>query len=72
MAVRLRTRLALAFAVVAAVVAGLVGMLSYHAAGEPIADETDRSLSSTTTALLEGQTGVLSALPPRPRHRAAP
>ncbi|WP_433035462.1 hypothetical protein [Actinomycetospora sp. CA-053990] len=60
----LRTRLALAFAVVAAVVAGLVGVLSYHSAGERTADETDRSLGAATTALLEGQTAVLGALPP--------
>lgn len=62
----LRTRLALAFALVAAVVAGLVGVLSYHSAGERTTDETDRSLASATTALIRGQTAVLSALPPSP------
>ncbi|GLZ49848.1 two-component sensor histidine kinase [Actinomycetospora sp. NBRC 106375] len=60
----LRTRLALAFALVAAVVAGLVGVLSYHSAGERISDESDRSLAAATTALIDGQTAVLSALPP--------
>ena len=62
----LRTRLAVAFALVAALVAGVVGILSYHSAGERISEETDRSLASATTALLDGENAVLSALPPSP------
>jgi two-component system sensor histidine kinase MprB len=41
-------------------------VLSVHAAGERTADETDRSLAAATTALEQGQTAVLAALPPSP------
>ncbi|NWJ73276.1 HAMP domain-containing histidine kinase [Pseudonocardia sp. ICBG1122] len=57
----LGTRLALAFALVAAVVAGTVGVLSYHSASERISGEIDRSLQAATTALAGGQTAVLGA-----------
>lgn len=53
------TRLAVAFAVVAAVVAATVGVLSYRSASDRISDEIDRSLQATTTALAGGQTAVL-------------
>jgi two-component system, OmpR family, sensor histidine kinase MprB len=61
--VSLRTRLALAFALVAAVVATGVGALSYHAAAERTTEEIDRSLRSATTALAAGGTQVLAAAP---------
>lgn len=57
----LRTGFALAFALISAIVAGLVGVLSYHAASERITQEVDRTLSSATASVVEGQTGVLSA-----------
>ena len=57
----LRTRFALAFATVGAVVAGLVGALSYHAAADRITAEIDSSLASVTAALVSGQDQVLSA-----------
>ncbi|TCK22372.1 HAMP domain-containing sensor histidine kinase [Pseudonocardia endophytica] len=59
----LRTRLALAFALVAAVVATGVGALSYHAAAERTTEEIDRSLRSVTTALAAGGTQVLAPVP---------
>jgi two-component system sensor histidine kinase MprB len=58
--VSLRSRFALAFALVSVVVAGLVGVLSYRAASDRIAAEIDRSLQSTTVALAGGQTEVLA------------
>ena len=63
----LRSRFALAFALVAAVVAGLVGLLSYHAAADRIQSETDRSLQTATTALLAGNDGALSTPAPNGR-----
>ena len=60
----LRVRFALAFAVVAAVVAGTVGVLSFHAASERIFQEIDTSLRSATVALADGQSDVLNAPPP--------
>lgn len=57
----LRTRLALAFAVVGAVVAALVGLLSYRAASERITAEIDQSLRSVATAVVAGQTQVLES-----------
>jgi two-component system, OmpR family, sensor histidine kinase MprB len=60
----LRSRFALAFALVGAVVAGLVGVLSYHAASEQITAEIDRSLASVTAAVVAGQDEVLAAAPP--------
>jgi two-component system sensor histidine kinase MprB len=58
--VNVPTRLALAFALVAAVVAGAVGLLSYHSAEQQTFDEIDRSLQSAATALASGQSAVLS------------
>lgn len=55
----LRTRFALAFALVAVVVAGLVGFLSYRAASDRTTDEIDRSLRATSAAVAAGQTEVL-------------
>ncbi len=60
----LRTRFALAFAAVAAAVAGLVGLLSYNAAADRISNELDRTLQTATTALENGQNGVLSVPTP--------
>jgi two-component system sensor histidine kinase MprB len=57
----LRSRFALAFALVGAVVAGLVGVLSYHAASERITQEIDNSLTSVTTAVANGQDEVLAS-----------
>lgn len=48
----LRSRFALAFAAVGALVAVLVGMLSYGAAADRITAETDRTLRSAMTALV--------------------
>ena len=58
----LRTRFALAFAAIAAVVAGLVGLLSYKAAADRITSELDRTLRTATTALENGQDGVVTEL----------
>lgn len=60
----LRSRFALAFALVSAVVAGLVGVLSYQAAADRIGQEIDRTLSSATTSVAAGETGVLTAAVP--------
>ena len=49
----LRARLALAFAVVGAVVAVLVGLLSYRAASDRIFAEIDRSLRSATVTVAQ-------------------
>ena len=68
----LRSRFALAFALVGAVVALLVGVLSYHAASERIYTEIDRSLGTTTTALAGGDTGVLASTAPGPPERGGP
>ncbi len=59
----LRSRFAFAFALVAAVVAALVGVLSYNAAAERITAETDRTLQSAAAALLDGQSQVLAPVP---------
>jgi two-component system sensor histidine kinase MprB len=59
----LRTRFAIAFALVGAVVAGLVGVLSYGAASDRIHAEIDRSLRGVTTALANGQDQVLASSP---------
>jgi two-component system, OmpR family, sensor histidine kinase MprB len=63
----LRSRFALAFALVAAVVAGLVGLLSYHAAADRIQSETDRALQTATTALLAGNDDALATPAPSGR-----
>ncbi|MGI5287832.1 HAMP domain-containing sensor histidine kinase [Nonomuraea polychroma] len=65
----LRSRFALAFAVVAAVVSATVGVLSYSFASERITAEIDRSLRYTTVTLANGQDqvpGSTLALAPRP------
>ncbi|WP_433038326.1 ATP-binding protein [Actinomycetospora sp. CA-053990] len=59
----LRTRLALSFALVAAVVAGLVGVLSFHAASDRVIGEIDTQLRSATTAIASGQTQILAPVP---------
>jgi two-component system sensor histidine kinase MprB len=64
--VSLRARFALAFALVSVVVAGLVGVLSYHAAAERITQANDTTLAAATTALGENQTGILASTPPPP------
>jgi len=56
----LRSRFALAFAAVGAVVATLVGTLSYLAAHDRIVEETDQSLRWVTRALTQDQDQVLS------------
>lgn len=50
----LRSRFALAFAAVGAVVAVTVGALSYLAASDSVFAEVDRTLRSTTVALTRG------------------
>jgi two-component system, OmpR family, sensor histidine kinase MprB len=57
----IRTRFALAFALVAAVVAGLVGVLSYRTAADRVTAEIDRSLRSVTAAVAGGQSDVLTS-----------
>ena len=44
----LRARFALAFALISLVVAGLVGVLSYHAAAERITQANDTTLAAAT------------------------
>ncbi|WP_327698221.1 HAMP domain-containing sensor histidine kinase [Streptomyces sp. NBC_00459] len=56
----LRTRFALAFAVVGAVVAVLVGLLSYGAASDRVMAEIDRSLRSATVAAAQNPDQALS------------
>ena len=58
--VSLATRLAVAFALVAGVVAALVGVLSYDAAADRISQEVNQTLQAVTTSLASGQTAVLS------------
>ena len=62
----LRARFALAFALVSLVVAGVMGLLSYHAAAERITQANDTTLTAATAALAENQTGVLASTPPPP------
>lgn len=68
----LRTRFALAFALVAAVVSAMVGVLSYHAACDRIIAEIDQSLHDVTAALADGrhQTAADPAVAQRPRREA--
>lgn len=65
----LRTRFALAFALVSAVVAALVGVLSYHAAATRITDSNDTTLQAAETSLARGETGVLATPPGAPDDR---
>jgi two-component system sensor histidine kinase MprB len=60
----LQKRFALAFALVSAVVAGLVGVLSYQAASGRITQANDTTLAAATAALAGGQTGVLAPISP--------
>ena len=60
----LRTRFALASALVSAVVAGLVGVLSYQAASGRITQANDTTLAAATAALAGGQAGVLAPISP--------
>ena len=53
-------RFALAFALVSVVVAGLVGVLSYHAAATRITEANDTTLQAAETSLARGETGVLA------------
>jgi two-component system sensor histidine kinase MprB len=57
--VNLGTRLALAFALVAAFVAGVVGVLGFHSAVERVVDEVNRGLQTASTAVIDGHHGVL-------------
>ena len=57
----IRTKFALAFALVAAVVAGLVGVLSYQTAADRVTAEIDRTLRSVTAAVAGGQDQVLTS-----------
>ncbi|MFG3018898.1 sensor histidine kinase [Streptomyces sp. NPDC048254] len=58
----LRARLALSFAAVGAVVAALVGLLSYRAASDRVLAETDRTLKSTTVAVVRDRAGALAVV----------
>ena len=63
-------RFALAFALVSVVVAGLVGLLSYHAAATRITEANDTTLQAAETSLARGETGVLATPgPPDDRRR---
>jgi two-component system, OmpR family, sensor histidine kinase MprB len=68
----LRSRFSLAFALVSAIVAGLVGVLSYSAASDRIGQEIDRTLSSATASVAAGETSVLSAVGPLPDGDGGP
>jgi two-component system, OmpR family, sensor histidine kinase MprB len=57
--VNLATRLALAFAVVAAVVAATVGVSGYRFAVERITGEVDRGLRDAAAAIIDGDESVL-------------
>ncbi|GLZ36695.1 ATP-binding protein [Actinokineospora sp. NBRC 105648] len=56
----LAARLALAFAAVGAVVAVLVGVLSYRTAADRVHDELDRTLLTTAAEITAGATAVLA------------
>jgi len=62
-ALSLRSRFALAFALVGAMVAGLVGVLSYDAASERITQQINDTLTSVTTAVANGQDEGLASPP---------
>ncbi|CAM3529442.1 ATP-binding protein [Kibdelosporangium persicum] len=55
----LGTRLALAFAVVAGIVAAMVGVLAFRSALERVTGEVDRSLHTASAAVIDGHHGVL-------------
>jgi two-component system sensor histidine kinase MprB len=64
----LRTKLAVVFAVVAAAVAGVVGVFSYQTASQRISNEVDRSLLNTADAIAAGATEVMAPSPVNARH----
>jgi two-component system sensor histidine kinase MprB len=68
----LRSRFALAFALVSAVVAASVGVLSYHAASERITQQIDDMLTSVTSAVASGQDEVLASPPIGTRDGGGP
>jgi two-component system sensor histidine kinase MprB len=57
--VNLGTRLALAFAAVAAAVAAAVGVLAFYSAVERVTGEVDRALQTAAAAVVNGYEGVL-------------
>ena len=57
----LGTRLALAFAAVAAAVAATVGVLAFYSAVERVNGEVDRALQTAATAVVDGYEEVLHA-----------
>jgi two-component system sensor histidine kinase MprB len=57
--VNLGTRLALAFAAVAAAVAAAVGVLAFYSAVERVTGEVDRTLQTSATAVVNGYEDVL-------------
>lgn len=57
----LATRLALAFALVAAVVAGAVGVFGHRFAVDRITGEVDRGLRAVAAAIIDGDEGVLDS-----------
>jgi two-component system sensor histidine kinase MprB len=61
--VSLRTKFAVAFAAVAAIVAILVGVFSYQTASQRISDEADRSLLNTAAQIAAGATQVVAPNP---------
>jgi len=64
----LQTKLAVAFAAVGAVVAILVGVLSYATASDRIGDERDRTLLTTSAEISAGALEVLAPNPLIPDH----
>lgn len=62
----LRTRLALAFALVATIVAGLVGLLSFQVVASKLNAETDQTLRAASVPLASGQSQVLAPVPTGP------
>jgi two-component system sensor histidine kinase MprB len=67
--VSLRTKFAVAFAAVAAIVAILVGVFSYQTASQRISDELDRSLLNTAGQIAAGATQVVAPDPVNVGHR---
>lgn len=55
----LGTRLAITFAAVAALVAGVVGVLAFRSAVERVTDEVNRGLATASAAVIDGHHGVL-------------
>ncbi|HLU55704.1 MAG TPA: HAMP domain-containing sensor histidine kinase [Pseudonocardia sp.] len=60
----LPTRLAVAFAAVAATVAAAVGVLAFYSAVERVTGEVDHTLQTATAAVLDGSEDVLEAPSP--------